>query len=601
KNDEQQEEQGSDVFSVKRNSYRKKTCASKKNITLETSEDADKEGNNTNRKKRKLKQAELVENEMFEGDKVVSESNEEPPFRNKKLDVPSFVNVRKLKCDMLVIKGAETVCKNPSVGDKRKKDNVEAKKETTKKKVVATERQVSIQKEIRSMSREEELEQFKSKIVQELNHRDDDNVMVVLDNGNDVPEESVKDNEEINREKNVEKVVDQDVYKPKDVKKESEFGNNELVNDELVSMNTECENDNDSGKKEVEKIMKISSKELPPEDSQPEAQDTQPGMEIVAEIQEENLEPVKNCETLEEADFISIGIENIESLKAGGRNLFDEKSTIQNENEDDMILQDSLLNILFLSTQEVACLEIDTQKKQTATQLAKSKETEAKTVKPAPTKRKKKEPNDKEETAIHASPISFIPPPIDTVSEKRQGKPSNFLVSPFYQRKTFEIDIIDNIDNGIDDIKTRYGGFPCALMDSFIDYLERKKYKKCYDLILAEPKVVEIPWKTTYNSHDCGVFVITHMETYLGKGNFLQELKKEGPGQTVQLNMLRAKYMVKILLMSFNKKKKTLLKQAQAYIKTKPKSSKVLTGNDVKVDEELFKQFNEIIIKTIDV
>nr|GEW48127.1 hypothetical protein [Tanacetum cinerariifolium] len=135
------------------------------------------------------------------------------------------------------------------------------------------------------MSREEELEQFKSKTVQdmknylsdnlskimallldtddkikialdenpediglkmilekrlaffkELNHRDDDNAIVVLDYGNDVPEESVKDNEEINREKNVKKVVDQDVDKPEDVEKESEFGNNELVNNELVSL-----------------------------------------------------------------------------------------------------------------------------------------------------------------------------------------------------------------------------------------------------------------------------------------------------------------------------------------------------------------------------
>ncbi|GJW35627.1 hypothetical protein Tco_0058547, partial [Tanacetum coccineum] len=355
------------------------------------------------------------------------------------------------------------------------------------------------------------------------------------------------------------------------------------------------------------------------------------------------------CKTLEEADFPSTGLEDIESLKGGRRNLFDEKSTVENVNEDDMILQDSLLNLPFLSTQEVSCLDIDTQKtpqiqkqglqeessqiqkheipksfhtnklklakyvlpdaqaigekrqkvmvnetsmesvdfkgghptakrqqikkamegeknvpktrgkktdadkqdikkpqvrKQTAAQLAKSKETKATTVKPAPTKRKKKEPNDKEETAIYASPISFIPPPIDTESEKRQGKPSNFLVSPFYQRKvildepvskegkkiveyiwsdntpegdklsgdgnvychtvmmthhsvemgkdvearrnffdanidivlkqakrknfddvnlTSEIEIIDNIDNGIDDIKTRYGGFPYAL------------------------------------------------------------------------------------------------------------------------------------------
>ncbi|GJY22987.1 ulp1 protease family, C-terminal catalytic domain-containing protein [Tanacetum coccineum] len=387
-------------------------------------------------------------------------------------------------------------------------------------------------------------------------------------------------------------------------------------------------------------------------------------------------------------------------------------------------------------------------RKKTAAQLAKSKETKAKTVKPAPTKRKKKEPNDKEETAIHASPISFIPLLVDTESEKRQGKPSNFLVSPFYPRKvildesvseegkkiveyiwskntpegdivferkkgfgiegvyflslypkievastiidlwilvlnneeqhrdklsgdgnvychmvmmtqhsvemgkdlearretfdenidivlnqakrknfddvnlvffptikmskqsnhfyviclnlkTFEIDIIDNIDNGIDDIKIRYGGFPCALMESFIDYLERKKYQNCYDLILAEPKQVEFHWKTKYNSHDCGIFVMRHMKAYLSKGNFLQEFKKEGLGQKVQLHMLRAKYMVKILLMSFNKKK-TLLKQAQAYIKMKPKSSKVLTGNDVRVDKELWKRFNETVIKTID-
>ncbi|GKD39026.1 hypothetical protein Tco_1259233, partial [Tanacetum coccineum] len=68
----------------------------------------------------------------------------------------------------------------------------------------------------------------------ELNHCDDDNAMVVLDNCNDVPEESVKD--EINREKYVEKVVNKDVDKPEDVEKESEFGNDELVNNELGSV-----------------------------------------------------------------------------------------------------------------------------------------------------------------------------------------------------------------------------------------------------------------------------------------------------------------------------------------------------------------------------
>ncbi|GJU29697.1 hypothetical protein Tco_1173286 [Tanacetum coccineum] len=309
--------------------------------------------------------------------------------------------------------------------------------------------------EIGSMSREEELEQFKSKSVQdmndclrdnlskikallldtddkikialdenpedidlkmiiekrlaffkELNHRDDDNAMVVLDNGNDVPEESVKDNDvsnekddvtekqkdvenifeldgkntvqEINREKDAENVVDQDVDKPEDVEKESEFGNDENHND---SENKEVEKNTEDlikrtavcveiSKKEVSKgvlainedTLKDSQSETLIIDIQPKAQDSQSGMEKGAKIQEDILETVKNCETLEEADFPSTGLEDIESLKGGRRNLFDEKSTVENVNKDDMILQDSLLNLPFLSTQEVSCLDIDTQK-----------------------------------------------------------------------------------------------------------------------------------------------------------------------------------------------------------------------------------------------
>ncbi|GJX83838.1 hypothetical protein Tco_0333319 [Tanacetum coccineum] len=178
KSDEQPEEQGEDVVSLKRTSNRKKTCASKKKITFETSEDADKdegynqlqkkngkkskkldnqvianeeveeneesekyEDKSPQKKKRKGKKAELEE-----GDKDASESNEEPPLRKKKFDAPSFVDVRKLKGDMLVLKGAKTASKKESVGDNRKKDNVEEKKETVKKKVVAAGKQVSVKK-----------------------------------------------------------------------------------------------------------------------------------------------------------------------------------------------------------------------------------------------------------------------------------------------------------------------------------------------------------------------------------------------------------------------------------------------------------------------
>ncbi|GJQ99683.1 hypothetical protein Tco_0522668 [Tanacetum coccineum] len=63
------------------------------------------------KKKRKGKKVEFVENEMDEDEMVESDKAEEPPIRKKKLNDPSFVDVRKLKGDMLVLKGVETVLK----------------------------------------------------------------------------------------------------------------------------------------------------------------------------------------------------------------------------------------------------------------------------------------------------------------------------------------------------------------------------------------------------------------------------------------------------------------------------------------------------------
>lgn len=41
------------------------------------------------------------------------------------------------------------------------------------------------------------------------------------------------------------------------------------------------------------------------------------------------------------------------------------------------------------------------------------------------------------------------------------------------------------------------------------------------------------------------MFVMRHIKTYVGQGIFLEELKKEGPGQKVQLKMVRTKYLGK--------------------------------------------------------
>ncbi|GJV24516.1 hypothetical protein Tco_1377211 [Tanacetum coccineum] len=182
-----------------------------------------------------------------------------------------------------------------------------------------------------------------------LYHRDVDNAMLVFNNSNDLPEEAVKDNEEMNKEKDVEKVVDQnldkpeavkdnkvsneiddvpekgkdvenvemnkekdvekvvhqDLDKPEDIEKESEFGNNEVEKntEDLIKGAGVCVK---ISKKEVSKgVLAIYEEPLKdsesqtsifnnqPEDSQHETQDSLPGMEIGTGIQEENHEPVK--------------------------------------------------------------------------------------------------------------------------------------------------------------------------------------------------------------------------------------------------------------------------------------------------------------------
>ncbi|GJZ53520.1 hypothetical protein Tco_0608405 [Tanacetum coccineum] len=151
------------------------------NEEAEENEESEKyEDKSLQKKKRKGKKAEFVENEMVEDEMVESDKAEEPPIRKKKLDAPYFVDVRKLKGDMLVLKGAETVSKKAFVGDKRKKDNVEAKKETVKKKVVAAERQVSVKKGKQKIN-EGSLVSFK-----EGKKDKDEGVLMVVEKGKEV-------------------------------------------------------------------------------------------------------------------------------------------------------------------------------------------------------------------------------------------------------------------------------------------------------------------------------------------------------------------------------------------------------------------------------
>lgn len=104
-------------------------------------------------------------------------------------------------------------------------------------------------------------------------------------------------------------------------------------------------------------------------------------------------------------------------------------------------------------------------------------------------------------------------------------------------------------------------------------------------------------WRTNNNITDCGVFVMRHMETYMGGGAFCQDLKKPGIGQSVQIKQLRVKYVAKIILMEINEEKQKILKEAEAYVKTILPANKIITQDHIKVPPKLFERISKRVKK----
>ena len=86
----------------------------------------------------------------------------------------------------------------------------------------------------------------------------------------------------------------------------------------------------------------------------------------------------------------------------------------------------------------------------------------------------------------------------------------------------------------------------------FEDYLLNKNNPNYERMSCAERIVMQLGCRTTNNFVDCGVFTMRHMETYKGNGADLCCLSNEGKKQKKELNELRIKYAVKMLLSDCN-------------------------------------------------
>ncbi|GKA61264.1 ulp1 protease family, C-terminal catalytic domain-containing protein [Tanacetum coccineum] len=142
--------------------------------------------------------------------------------------------------------------------------------------------------------------------------------------------------------------------------------------------------------------------------------------------------------------------------------------------------------------------------------------------------------------SFHDVDLVFFP----TITTKR----SHHFYLICFNMKTAEIDIIDNLDNDVDDIM---------------------EYK--------------------------------HMETYVGSGIFLNEFKKEGQGQELQLRILRIKYLTKIIMLSINERRAKVMKQEDEYTKTQTKSSRIIKDENLLVSDNLLETIRVRVSKILDV
>ncbi|KAL8258449.1 hypothetical protein R6Q59_030490 [Mikania micrantha] len=98
----------------------------------------------------------------------------------------------------------------------------------------------------------------------------------------------------------------------------------------------------------------------------------------------------------------------------------------------------------------------------------------------------------------------------------------------------------------------------------FEEYLEHVHHPKLSELKTQVPVKLKLPWATKKNVTDCGVFVMRHMEMYMGKGakSFDCGFSKNHFKRTSQIKTLRKKYATRILLSDANNLKHVVIERA---------------------------------------
>ncbi|KAD5507458.1 hypothetical protein E3N88_15161 [Mikania micrantha] len=87
----------------------------------------------------------------------------------------------------------------------------------------------------------------------------------------------------------------------------------------------------------------------------------------------------------------------------------------------------------------------------------------------------------------------------------------------------------------------------------FVEFLERTKHPKTDEIHATQIQKVHIPWATKTNVVDCGIFMMRHMEKFMGsREQFNCGFSTNGKKKKCQLNMLRKKILLHIIRSEVN-------------------------------------------------
>ncbi|KAI3813105.1 hypothetical protein L1987_17821 [Smallanthus sonchifolius] len=160
-----------------------------------------------------------------------------------------------------------------------------------------------------------------------------------------------------------------------------------------------------------------------------------------------------------------------------------------------------------------------------------------------------------------------------------------------FNLKKPETIIIDN--SALGEYNAKYKGIPEKFKEAFVSFITDFAHPKTDEMDDTVVKRFEMPWRTTVNNKDCGIFMMRHMETYMGEEEKAWQCGFGVESENVQekqIEDLRRKYCAKILLHEINELKHYIVEEMKKYLQISYPSRKILEETSKKRIEERLKR-----------